>query len=89
MLRALGLSTAEADSAICFSFGRFTTGEEVRKAARLVNETLESLYLNRTSAALRYEPDRELLKRRFAPSQPCVICRLGPRGLGHYAYNSH
>ena len=50
MLRALGLSTAEADSAIRFSFGLFTTDEEVREAARLVNETFESLDLKRTSA---------------------------------------
>ncbi len=43
VLRALGLSEAEAESSIRFSFGRFTTDEEVERAADLVVETLESL----------------------------------------------
>ena len=43
VLRALGLSEAEAESSIRFSFGRFTTDEEVERAAGLVVETLESL----------------------------------------------
>ena len=43
VLRALGLSEAEADSSIRFSFGRFTTDEDVSEAARLIVEALESL----------------------------------------------
>ena len=45
VLRALGLSEAEGESSIRFSFGRFTTDEEVEKAAGLVVETLEALTL--------------------------------------------
>ena len=45
VLRALGLSEAEGASSIRFSFGRFTTDEEVEKAAGLVVETLEALTL--------------------------------------------
>ena len=43
VLRALGLSSEQADSSIRFSFGRFTTAEEVCDVARIVRETLESL----------------------------------------------
>lgn len=43
VLRALDLSDAEAESSVRFSFGRFTTDEEVKEAADLVVETLESL----------------------------------------------
>ena len=43
VLRALGLSEAEAESSIRFSFGRFTTDEEIEEAARLVAQALESL----------------------------------------------
>ena len=50
VLRALGLSAAQADSSIRFRFGRFTTDEEVHEAARLVNETLESLDSKSTTA---------------------------------------
>ena len=43
VLRALGLSAEQADFSIRFSFGRFTTAEEVRDVARIVIETLESV----------------------------------------------
>lgn len=43
VLRALGLSEAAAESSIRFSFGRFTTDEEVERAVDLIVETLESL----------------------------------------------
>ena len=38
VLRAMGLSEEEAEFSIRFSFGRFTTDEEIEEAARLVNE---------------------------------------------------
>lgn len=41
VLRAIGLSAAEADSSIRFSFGRFTSDDEVEHAVRLVAEALE------------------------------------------------
>ena len=43
VLRALGFAEREADSSIRFSFGRFTTNEDVGKAATLVVNALESL----------------------------------------------
>ena len=43
VLCALGLSSAEADSSIRFSFGRFTSDEDVSEAARLIVQALESL----------------------------------------------
>ena len=42
VLRALGLSMAEAESSIRFSFGRFTTDAEVEEAARLITESIQS-----------------------------------------------
>ena len=43
VLIALGLGTAEAESSIRFSFGRFTTNAEIREAAQLVSEALATL----------------------------------------------
>ncbi len=43
VLQAMGLSASEAEASIRFSFGRFTTDEEVRKAAYLVNGAVDSL----------------------------------------------
>ena len=43
VLRALGLSAEQADSSIRFSFGRFTTEEEIRDIVRIITATLESL----------------------------------------------
>ena len=43
VLQAMGLSKGEADSSVRFSFGRFSSGPEVRKAATLVTRALESL----------------------------------------------
>ena len=43
VLRALGLTAQQADSSIRFSFGRYTTNSDIRRAAHLVLTTLESL----------------------------------------------
>ncbi len=44
VLRAIGLNSVDADSSIRFSFGRFTTDEEIEEAARLVGDTLDSFH---------------------------------------------
>ena len=46
VLRAIGLSASENDASIRFSFGRFTTDEEIEGAAEMVIEALESLALS-------------------------------------------
>ena len=43
VLRAIGLSPDQSDASIRFSFGRFTTDEEIEEAARLVSECLETI----------------------------------------------
>ena len=43
VLRAMGLSEAESDASIRFSFGRFTTDDEIRKAAELVLNVLKEI----------------------------------------------
>ena len=42
VLRALGLTPAQSDASIRFSFGRFTTEADIEKAAQLVIKCLES-----------------------------------------------
>ena len=42
VLRALGLSEMEAESSIRFSFGRFTTDDEIEEAAHLIKESIHS-----------------------------------------------
>ena len=42
VLRALGLSAEQAECSIRFSFGRFTTDEELREVASLVSTALQS-----------------------------------------------
>ncbi len=41
VIRALGLSTAEAESSIRFSFGRFTTKAEIEEAVHLLTESIQ------------------------------------------------
>lgn len=43
VLRALGLSTEESEASIRFSFGRFSTEDEIERAATLVLEALASI----------------------------------------------
>ena len=43
VLRALGLSDAQSEASIRFSFGRFTSHDEIETAARLVNEALATV----------------------------------------------
>ena len=42
VLRALGLTATESDASIRFSFGRFTTDDDIEAAAHLVLEALDS-----------------------------------------------
>lgn len=48
VLKALGLSDAHSEASIRFSFGRFTTYEEIEIAARLVNEALATVSVEAT-----------------------------------------
>ena len=43
VLRALGLSSEQAEASIRFSFGRFTTDQDVTEAATLVNKATDLL----------------------------------------------
>ena len=43
VLRALGLTTAQSDASIRFSFGRFTTDAEIHQAATLIINRLATL----------------------------------------------
>ena len=43
VLRAIGLNETQTEASVRFSFGRFTTDEEVETAARMVIEAVESV----------------------------------------------
>ena len=45
VLRAIGLTTPQSEASIRFSFGRFTTDQDIEDAARLVTNALETLSL--------------------------------------------
>ena len=45
VLRAIGLTTPQSEASIRFSFGRFTTDQDIEDAARLVSGALETLSL--------------------------------------------
>ena len=49
VLRALGLTAEQSESSIRFSFGRFTTDDEVKKAASLVGNALSNLSIDHAS----------------------------------------
>ncbi len=49
VLRALGLTTTQSDASIRFSFGRFSSFEDIEKAAHLVGEALTTLSFETTS----------------------------------------
>ena len=48
VLRALGLSDAQSEASIRFSFGRFATYEEIKTAAQLVSEALATVSVEAT-----------------------------------------
>lgn len=49
VLRALGLTTEQSESSIRFSFGRFTTDDEIRNAASLVGNAISNLSIDHAS----------------------------------------
>ena len=49
VLRALGLTTAKNEASIRFSFGRFTSFEDIESAAHLVGEALATLSMENAS----------------------------------------
>ena len=49
VLRAIGLTAAKSDASIRFSFGRFTSFEDIEDAARLVGKALATLSLETAS----------------------------------------
>lgn len=49
VLRALGLTAEQSESSIRFSFGRFTTDDEVKKAASLVGNAISNLSIDHAS----------------------------------------
>ncbi|MCY3789899.1 MAG: cysteine desulfurase family protein [Gemmatimonadetes bacterium] len=49
VLRALGLTTAQSDASIRFSFGRFTSFEDIESASHLLGEALATLSLETES----------------------------------------
>ena len=49
VLRAIGLTAEQSEASIRFSFGRFTTDDEVRKAAVLVGTAISNLAIHHAS----------------------------------------
>lgn len=49
VLRALGLTAEQSEASIRFSFGRFTTDDEISTSASLVGNTLSNLAINHAS----------------------------------------
>ena len=49
VLRALGLTAEQSEASIRFSFGRFTTDDEIERAANLVGNVLKNLAINHAS----------------------------------------
>ncbi|MDE0646293.1 MAG: cysteine desulfurase family protein [Gammaproteobacteria bacterium] len=49
VLRALGLTAEQSEASIRFSFGRFTTDDEIKKAANLVGTAVSNLAIDHAS----------------------------------------
>ena len=56
VLRAIGLSAPENDASIRFSFGRFTTDEEIDVAAKMVVKALKCLTISRGTQVITAPP---------------------------------